>query len=364
MPVIIGAAADTFELDSRQLGLLGSSLLAGWLIATIPAFFFMHKADRRVAIIAGACLAATGFVISQFFETVNVLYLTWGIAGFGTAIVYCVSIQLIAELGQMERAFGFKVMSEVFSGAALLFLFPALVISIWHYAGASYGLAVIYLSAITMLRWISPKSPEIKQTNTNEKKVRASAPAWVALAGLLIFLSGITGLWTFMERVGDEVGVQPAEMGIILAVLKLVGGIAGITAAVAGAKYGIRWPHIFTFLSILVAVVFLQTAQGIYLFAAGAWLWEFGFSLGFAYQCAAIARFDISKRLLLLIPSCIGLSGVIGPALAGYLKSAGSYLNIYYFAVVSAFIATAIFLSLLSDRERFFNLKNEGPACS
>ena len=347
LPVTLGSAADSYLLSDQQIGLLASSLLTGWLIATVVAFFFMQKFDRRWVTALGACLAAIGSIASQFGDGLGLLYLTWGLAGFGMAIVYCVSIQLIAELGDIERGFGFKLISEVSGAAILLYIFPVFIISVWHYAGASYGVAAVYLSALIFLHWVAPYAPARKITTKNKKE---SAPfaAWLVLGGTLIFLCGITGLWAFMERIGTDVGVTTQQMGVFFVVLKVVGGLAGVTMVFASGKYGIRWPHIVSFLCIFFGVLTLHTTQGVLGYAVGTWIWEYGFSLGVSYQFAALARLDTSKRLLLLVPSCIGLAGMIGPALAGYLKDGESYSNIYMFAVVFSLIPTIIFMTIIS----------------
>ena len=320
LPVTLGSAADSYSLNDQQLGLLASSLLTGWLIASVLAFFFMHKIDRRWAITIGACLAAIGSITSQFTDAISLLYLTWSIAGFGMAIVYCVSIQLVAELGDIERGFGYKLVSEVSGAAVLLYVFPVFIISVWHYAGASYGVAAVYLSALVFLHWVTPYAPE-QNTVTHNKGESAPLVAWLALAGTLIYLCGITGLWAFMERIGTDVGVTSQQMGTFMAILKVVGGLAGLTMVSASAKYGIRWPHMVAVVCILAGVLTLHMTQSVSGYAIGTWIWEYGFSLGVSYQFAALARLDTSKRLLLLIPSCIGLAGMIGPALAGYIKA-------------------------------------------
>jgi len=51
----------------------------------------------------------------------------------------------------------------------------------------------------------------------------------------------------------------------------------------------------------------------------------------------------------MLMPSCIGLSGVIGPAVAGYLKT-DSYLGVYLFAIVCALIPAIVFFWAMSPK--------------
>ena len=349
LPVTLGAAADTYSLSDQQMGLLGSSLLAGWLLATVPAFFYMHKVNRRWVTLVGAVVAAAGSIGSLLTTVINWVYLAWMVAGFGMALVYCVSIQLIAELGDIERSFGYKLVSEVSGAAILLYVFPAFIISVWHYAGASYGVAIVYLAAIAFLYWVTPFQP---QQNTQQSEPGGAAPigAWLALFGFLVFFSGVTGLWAFLERIGTDMGIPAQDIGILFAIIKVVGGIAGLTVVFASSKYGIRWPHTVAFLCIIIGVAILQFADSTTAYAAGTWIWEYGFSLGASYQFAAIARLDTSNRLLLLIPSCIGLGGMIGPAAAGYLKQGESYGNVYLFAALCALVSVVIFLTVLSKK--------------
>ncbi|MBT7952001.1 MAG: MFS transporter, partial [Gammaproteobacteria bacterium] len=301
LPVTLGAAADSYSLSDQQLGLLGSSLLTGWLIATVPAFFYMKSINRRWVTVFGVSLAASGSIVSVFLDSILVLYISWAIAGFGMALIYCVSIQLIAELGDIERSFGYKIVAEVTGGAILLYIFPVFIISIWHYAGASFGVAITYMSALFFLRWITPFQPE-EQESPERKEGSAPPAAWIAVIALLVFLSGVTGLWAFLERIGTDIGVSSNQMGVFLSILKLFGGLAGLTVILASAKFGVRWPHIAAIITIAVGVLLLHLAEDAYTYAVAIWIWEFGFSLGVAYQFAAIARLDTTNRLLLLVP--------------------------------------------------------------
>lgn len=349
LPVTLGAAADSYSLSDQQLGLLGSSLLTGWLIATIPAFFYMHLINRKWVTVFGVFLAAAGSIVSVFFDSILVLYISWATAGFGMALIYCVSIQLIAELGDIERSFGYKIVAEVTVGAVLLYVFPIFIISIWHYAGASFGIAITYMSALFFLRWITPFQAR-KHEGPEQKAGSAPLSAWIAVLCLLVFLSGVTGLWAFLERIGTDIGVSSGQMGVFLSVLKLFGGLAGLTVILASAKFGVRWPHIAAIITISVGIMLLHLAEDAYTYAMASWIWEYGFSLGVAYQFAVIARLDTTNRLLLLVPSCIGLAGMIGPAAAGYLKQSESYTNVYIFAVLTALIPSLVFIYLTSKK--------------
>jgi len=345
MPVILGAAADAHALDDQALGLLGSTLLGGWLFATVVSFYRLPVVSRHLALTVGAALAASGFALALLTNHLWGLYAAWGVAGMGAAMVYCVSIQTIAELGYVERAFGLKVSAEVISGALLLFAFPVLLIASWGFPGAMYGIAAVYLLAAVLTPWV--RAPVQREASVQPISAIPLRP-WLALLALFVFMCGITGIWAFMERIGRDIGVEAAQLGTIFALLKVVGGAAGVTAAFAGNRFGMLWPHWTAFFAVGGAVVVLHLADGSQMFAAGAWIWEFGFTLGFAYQCAALVRLDHSQRLLLLIPSCIGLSGVVGPALAGFARGTYGDLGVYAFAATCSLVAAVMFNYLLA----------------
>ena len=255
----------------------------------------------------------------------------------------------------MERAFGFRIISEVSSASVLLYVFPVFIIFAWQYSGTSYGIAAIYLSAICALYWVTPSAPDPGRRKAQAETSRA---AWLGLTGLLIALSGVTGFWAFVERIGNSMGATPAQIGITLAILKAVGGMAGFTAVLAGSKFGLRWPHFLAMALIVSAMALLQIAEGLLLYVAGLWLWEFGFTLAFGYQCSLLARLDQSGRSLLFVPGCLGMAGVIGPGLAGYLKSGESYFNIYCFAAICAVVSSTIFLMIVKKQHKHISTKD------
>ena len=85
------------------------------------------------------------------------------------------------------------------------------------------------------------------------------------------------------------------------------------------------------------------------MYAAGAWIWEVGFTWGCVYQTAAIARLDRSGRSIMLIPGAFALSSMAGPALAGQLVGQG-YTILLSIAAACAVIPVLAFTCLLARR--------------
>ena len=72
-----------------------------------------------------------------------------------------------------------------------------------------------------------------------------------------MFLAGHIGLWAFLERIGAGLKLPAAEVGLVFAVLKLLGGAAAFFVAWVGARGGWSLPH-----TVVLAGVALGLALG------------------------------------------------------------------------------------------------------
>lgn len=126
-------------------------------------------------------------------------------------------------------------------------------------------------------------------------------------------------------------------MGIVFAVLKLLGGLAAFSVAGLGDRLHGRAAQALVLLG-LAGGLLLALASGFLSFALGAWLWEFAFTCGCVLQTAGIARRDPTGRAVLLVPAVFALSAMAGPALAGHLVAGGTFLPLLAAALASSAI--------------------------
>jgi MFS family permease len=336
MPVLLGSAADAFSLDARQIGLLGSSYLAGFLLGNLFAPLWIGRARWRIVALFGIGIAVTGFILSSRISNPMLQYPVWAFIGLGTSIHYSLAIRAIAEIGrQQERLFGIRMAIEITLASLVLFVIPALFIVKWGYTGATLGIAVVIMILALSIAWLPARS-KVGATTLPSSNTGSAAAAWCAWVVLFLFFSGQSGLWVFMERIGNGIGVSPSGLGVVFAVLKLIGGAAGATAALIGTKLGFRWPHVCAFLFICTGLLLLKSASGTPTYASGAWCWEFGFTIGVCYSMALITRLDVSHKMAVLVPSALALGGTVGPATAGFLLTGDSFIPVYLFAGICA----------------------------
>lgn len=341
LPVMLGSMADSFALDSKAVGLMGSICFAGYFAGTLGAPFWMNRLNWRLLTLISAAGTAASFAFSATVERLDALYLIWALIGFFASTMTCLGMRILSDLPNKVRAFGVRQGVELSVTAAVLFALPPLIISIWKYPGAALGLAgVVALLGISAL-WL-PARPPIAQVNQAPSKAALPAASWFTLFVFFLFLLGNIGLWAFLERIGASLKIAPAEIGIVFAVLKLLGSIAAFSVAIAGDRLGQRLPFLLVLAGISLGLFLLATGKAFVPFALGAWIWEFSFTCGCVFQTAAIARTDPSGRAIVLVPAVFALSSMVGPGLAGYLLSDGSFGLLLGLAFASSLVPVIV----------------------
>ncbi|MBT3425290.1 MAG: MFS transporter [Gammaproteobacteria bacterium] len=328
LPVMLGSLADSFSLDSESVGLLGSICFAGYLLGTLGAPFWINRLNWRSLTVTSTIGTAAAFAISSQLMTLQGLYLIWALIGFFASTMTCLGMRILADLPNKVRAFGVRQGVELSVTAAVLFALPPLIITQWQYPGAALALAFVVALLGLSAFWV-PQGPllTVTEAETPSAESRPSIPmsSWVCMAIFFMFLIGNIALWAFLERIGANLELTGSEVGIVFAVLKLLGGAAAFFVAWIGDRAGIRWPYWIVLAGVVLGLLFLFSANRFMPFAIGAWIWEFAFTCGCVFQAAAIARSDPSGRAVVLIPAVFALSSMVGPGLAGQLAAGGSF---------------------------------------
>ena len=337
LPVMLGSMADSFALDPKAVGLMGSICFAGYLLGTLGAPFWINRLNWRVLTVASAIGTAGSFALSSQVEDLTTLYVVWALIGFFASTMTCLGMRVLSDLPNKVRAFGVRQGVELSVTAAVLFALPPLVIASYKYPGAALALAgVVALLGLSAF-WVPPHA--LAPASRMQAGLRSvNSRAWLCLAVLFVFLTGNIALWAFLERIGVAIPVAAAEMGVVFAVLKLLGGVAAFSVAAVGDRAGQRAPYVVVLVGVAAGLALLAGANGFLLFAFGAWIWEFWFTCGCVFQAALVARHDDSGRAVVLIPAVFALGSMVGPGFAGYLVAGGSYAPLLWLALAATLV--------------------------
>jgi predicted MFS family arabinose efflux permease len=336
LPLLLGSLADSFGLSAQAVGDIGSVCFAGYLLGTLGAPFWMNRLNWRLLTVVSALGTAGAFAASSQLQSVQGLYAVWALIGFFASTMTCLGMRVLADLPDKERAYGIRQGVELSVTAAALFALPPLVIAHFQYPGAALALAaLILLLALSAFR-VPPHSLNRDTTGAVPAPGTIAPAAWLALAVFCLFLAGNIGLWAFLERIGVQTQVAPAQMGLVFAVLKLLGGVAAFSVALFGHRLAPQRAYSLILVAIAAGLLLLAGRHGFLGYALGAWLWEFAFTCGCVYQTAHIARSDPGGRAIVLVPAAFALASMVGPAVAGRLLAPESFTGLLVFALASS----------------------------
>lgn len=345
LPVMLGSLADSFGLAPQAVGLLGSICFAGYLLGTLGAPFWMNRVDWRVLTAVSAAGTASAFAASAWVSELIALYIAWAAIGFFASTMTCLGMRILSDLPNKVRAFGVRQGVELSVTAAVLFALPPLVLAQFRYSGGALAMAGVVLALGLSALWVPARSVADATGSAAQAPPRSGLrfplSAWLGLGVFFLFLIGNIGLWAFLERIGAALKLEPAETGLVFAVLKLLGGVAAFSVAALGERLAPRAAFGLVLAGIVVGLLLLGSADSFLPFALGAWIWEFAFTCGCVLQTAAIARRDASGRAVLLVPAAFAVSSMVGPALAGQLLAQGAanqFLPLLVLALASSVV--------------------------
>jgi len=273
------------------------------------------------------------------------IYAGFAIFGFFCALAIALAMRVLADMPDPERAYGTRLSLELVSIGVFLILLPVVFISRAGFSGAMLGLA-LFAAILGLGALIFPRksSSEAAASLKGFPNWTQAGPSWSVLAIFTIYLLANVGLFFFLYVIAQDFNPTPAENGLMFAVLKWLGGAAAAVGAIIGARAGLRVPHFVAFGILILGVIGLFMSRSFTAYMISSWVWEFGFTLGCLYQTAAIVRFDISNKVVVLVPMAFGISMILGGKIAGQILEGGSANGIYLMVAICSLLPSAYML--------------------
>ena len=294
-----------------------STELSGFALGAAILFAVLGQNWRGLVTIA-LLLMIAGNALFLIADSLAVLVVARFIAGLGAGMLMTMTIQVIALMRDPDRTYGMWTVGQLVVGALGIMLFPTVM--------ASGGIKAVFLIwallAVSLLTTVQfyPRARD-RESNADNKQAAARriVLGLICLFGLFIYYSGQTGVWVYLERVGDSWGINQ-EMLVNTLSASLIAGIAGSSLAVlVGNRFGRTAPITFSLLISAVGISLLIQSGGATLFTVAVCLFNFGWYLFLPYISAVIADTDDNGKLLTGLSVVFPASLAIGPAVAALL---------------------------------------------
>lgn len=348
LPLYLGSMEGSKTLASSQTGLIGTAFFLGFNIAGISAFMWIRKFQwRSVSLLSIPVLLLT-LIGSDQISAFPMLLVVTVVCGIAFGVNYTIGSVIIGDTSRPERWYGVKVGLESLAGAAILFVLPLTPAAKYGFSGTVWSMAICIALLVPLLLFLPAvwnKEPLAAEQAVGASKDQADRPKLnfaaisCALAALLALFASVSAIWAFAERMGRLSGFDEASVGALLAITIITGIAGSIAVAVIGNRINAVVAFVGSALMILVALVCLTIKGNFALYALGNCLYMFGWAAGTPLAMAEIARLDHDGRYVALVAPAIGIGGMIGPGVAGWL------LEISSPTAVLIYVATTIVAS-------------------
>ncbi len=350
MPVFVGGLSRSFGYDEARLGDMVALFNLGFTIASITAAFWVRRFGWRLLAALGVAMAAAGLAVMAAATGFAALAALMVVVGLAMGGLYALTLAILGDSDNPDRAFGLKLGLETLPGALLLFLLPAYVLPRYGFAGVALAMALVILvlgAFFFNLPSAGVKSPAAAGEGGSRRWLMLPA---LGLASSLLFFMGIASSWAFLELIAQDRGLDGDVVGLVLSVGFLICGAGGFVAAALGERLGPRVPMIGVILVNLAGLWFLSWFTGPVGYAAGSFLFLFSVNFTLAYTFGLTAKVDREGRLVVLSATCLSLGAVVGPAISGRLIAAEGYDMMLAFSAACSLAALGCYLLL--DRLR------------
>ena len=342
-PIMASIMGAKLGFEASQIGSIALAEIGGAALASIAASFWIQKANWRV-VGAGAILAVVICNILTGFQTsataITILRFLAGFLGQGTA--FALAIGIINMSSNPDRIFGFSIASQVGLGVIMLLILPTLGAS-FGIGGVLWPLGLLALIVLPMLGWIPPHSP-VATTGAFQQPPGATGLAITGLIVLLLWCTGLGAMWIFLLQIGEAAGLDATSAGQAVAISSGIAIVGALAASALAGRGGRLLPVSIALVVQAGMILLLQGEMSFVRFAATCAVFQVFWNFTGPYLMGMVAESDTTGRIAVLIPVAQTGGFAIGPAIAGALMTADSYVMANYMGAAGCLLALLVFV--------------------
>jgi len=324
-PLFIGSAGRAFELTDLELGYFATWPALATVLVFVTAPFWLYRFSLRALLFFGGALSILALIAMSSVSAIVPLTLCFALYLVGVSIIQVPALVALGQMPDAESAFGVYVAASVVLAGALAFFIPAVIEPMFGFRGFLILIAITTAISILFIKPLSnqPLKAEEDSTHSPDSNVW-TLRVIVSLLGLAVFYLGIMAAWAFLERVGEQAGMEDgAALGLSFTFALLLGALGPIAAAHFGER--ISAPVAITITAIIHLAFTLLLSVGTIdaiKFTLALIAFNIAWNFGIPYLLAVASKADLSGRGFALAPAAMAVGAAFGPAIGGNALSA------------------------------------------
>ncbi|MBX3503912.1 MAG: hypothetical protein KF895_00430 [Parvibaculum sp.] len=358
LPSLVGAWISDAGLSEQAAGEVAAANVLGATVGLVAALVLVSRWPLPRIAQLGLVFAMAGDALSIRADGFIELCVLRALAGLGVGLLTGAIANWIGRHDQAARGFGMYTMLQFVLAAGYIAAVPALAV---HAAGASVYLCLLVLALLSFLLVpllnlnggdvpLSKAPPDLRAAAVESRPLLKL----LAVLSFGLFSVAAVGLWSYMLRFGELLGIEAGEVAHILALSALCGIPGTILVVALGERFGRTKPLMLALAVYTVPVIVFGLSQvTAAIFIGAVVVQSIAWAVVAPYFQAVQAALDRSGRLAVWGVIVVSVGAGLGPALVGFLIDGESYTVAFAVALgVLALAALAgVIPSLAADRK-------------
>jgi predicted MFS family arabinose efflux permease len=342
-----GAVGRMFSFENGSFFL--TLLLASGPIASM---------SRTRTALCGILVLVVGNIASAYAGSFDALLMARTITGIGAGLVSAAGTAAVASSLQPDRIFAIITVLHNIILSAQFKVIPY-VTTETDPTGCYLMMAAFGVVSLPFCGWLLPPR-KVSADEGNLMTLLFSAPnrmfAVAVMVGLFVFEVGQSGLFTFIDQIGIQAGLDADGRGTVLGATSFMGMSGAVFAAWLGTRFGRAWPVTIGLGINIVAVAGLAVCESTFAYGALNLHWGVGYNFLVPYLMGALATLDDRGRWAVAGESLWNGGAVPGPWIAAVLVQQAGMLSLAVLSLVTG----GICLVLVTGALRRFESRHTG----
>ncbi len=351
MPFQVGALMDGRGLSASMAGVFGLFEIGALAISMIVLSPIIHRFSSVTISMAGAGLAAAAHLAMFLIPAAMLPLLVCAtVAGIGYGLVFAAAITGASTAYNPDRVYALGNGGAIILVVAMMMIIPI--------ASARLGAMGAFLAIAALIALASPAMLRFRSRPallTPPPSRVLAQPATIALLVMWALYSLGTGaLWSFAERIGTGLHIEPEMIATILSGSTLCGVLGSIVAAVIGGRSFRIGAMVVGLAGTALSCLLMGYAAGEITFAIGVLTYWIFYMYQYSLFLGTAALFDGEGRLGTLGGGCERLAFAVGAPIGGLIVDYGSFGMLGLLGFVSCVVAIPICMPIVARalRER------------
>ena len=350
LPLLGGAAVDRFAISGTEVGLLGTSDLAGIAVSCVLSVFWVGKVSLRKAAWASIAVLLVGNMLSMVADSFTTLCAARFITELGSGGMFSMALVTLGNSSHPERFLSLGIAATLASSVLVYLFLPEFISSIGINVLFSAHLVVIVF-AMVWVHWlpVMPVSKAVQASGTQANYLPLVF-CFLALFCLTIIQGGV---WTYLERIGNAAGLTPDYIGNALAMTQVTALAGSLATSALGTRFGRLLPLTLGMVSLVISFYLFRLNGGL-AYMTAACITQFCYVFCLPYLMSLCVENDPSGRFYVLtnVFKLVGMA--VGPAIIALFLRGENYFVVSVvgsvFAGLCLVFSALVLTSMRSDQ--------------